>query len=137
MDIETFAAKNRLKTTLSDCGELVVEGRHGQIYEYSDTELGVLFMMRKTQEDPWGRWCPKIWGNIQRAGLAVGMTVRQNAASEGALSFDPMDKVQVKLAIKIAKVRAKKQISEEQKARLVATLREFRARPSIEHTLAF
>lgn len=36
-----------------------------------------------------GKWTPKTWGDLKRAGLAAGMTLRQNGDSEGCMSFDP------------------------------------------------
>jgi hypothetical protein len=50
------------------------------------------------------------------------MIVRQNADSEGCLSFDPRNREQSKLAIQIARVRPKKVLSEEQKAVMASRL---------------
>jgi hypothetical protein len=49
-----------------------------------------------------------------------GMTVRQNGDSEGALSFDGSNPAHAKLAIKIAGVRPKRQLSAERLATLKA-----------------
>ena len=46
----------------------IISGKQGQIHEYSDSELGVMFMMPKTDKEPWGRWCPKIFGQLQAGG---------------------------------------------------------------------
>jgi hypothetical protein len=48
------------------------------------------------------------------------MTIRQNGDSEGCLSFDPKNNEQAKLAIKIAKVRPKRQRTPDQVAKFVA-----------------
>jgi len=120
--IETFAEAHRLHTKLDECGERIIPGKQGQIHEYSDSELGVMFMMPNTDKEPWGRWCPKLWGNFRRAAVAAGMIVRQNADSEGCLSFDPRSRAQSKLAIQIARVRPKKVLSEEQKAVMASRL---------------
>jgi hypothetical protein len=133
MDISTFAEKHRLKTKVDECGESIIAGTYGQIYEYSTEELGVLFMPPPTHDDPCGRWCPKIWNKFKRDALAIGMTLRQNADSEGALSFSPTDKAQIRLAMKMTKLRAKRIISEEQKAKLVATLAAHRQKHCEEH----
>jgi hypothetical protein len=45
--IETFAEAHRLHTKLDGCGERIISGKQGQIHEYSDSELGVMFMMRR------------------------------------------------------------------------------------------
>ena len=126
--IERFASTHRLKSALDECWERIVPGKHGHIYEWNTdgSVFGVMFMPPKTPREPWGKWCPKRWGNFKRAGLALGMTVVQNGDSEGCLSFDPNDKAQVKLAIKIAGVRPKRRISPEQHATLTERLRSLR-----------
>lgn len=120
MTLANFAEKNRLKVMRDDLGDTIIPGKQGHVYEYSATELGVMFMPPRTQAEPWGRWCPKTWGNFKRAAVAAGMTARQNGDSEGCLSFDPKNNEQAKLAIKIAKVRPKRQPTPEQVAKFVA-----------------
>ena len=127
--IEGFAKQLRLKTRVDECGEQIVPGIQGQIYEYSldGSKFRVMFMPPKTAAEPWGRWCPKRWGNFRRAGVTAGMTVLQNGDSEGCLGFDPTNKTQVKLAIKIAGVRAQRRVSPETAARLTEVLAVARA----------
>jgi hypothetical protein len=120
MMLANFAEKNRLKLKRDDRGDTIIVGRQGHLYEYSATELGVMFMPPRTQSEPWGRWCPKAWGNFRRAAVAAGMTLRLNGDSEGCLSFDPDNNEQAKLAIKIAQVRPKRQRAPEQVAKFVA-----------------
>ena len=122
----SFAEKHRLKVKRDDLGDTIIPGKQGHVYEYSATELGVMFMPPRTQAEPWGRWCPKTWGNFKRAAVAAGMTVRQNGDSEGCLSFDPKNNEQAKLAIKIAKVRPKRQRTPDQVARFVAAIQNVR-----------
>jgi hypothetical protein len=120
MTLAIFAEKNRLKVMRDGRGDPVILGKQGHLYEYSTTELGVMFMPPRTESEPWGRWCPKAWGNFKRAAVAAGMTIRQNGDSEGCLSFDPKNNEQAKLAIKIAKVRPKRQRTPDQVAKFVA-----------------
>ncbi len=113
--IERFAKERRLKTAKQNCGdfiEITIPGRQGQIYEYDDQTLAVMFFPAKR--------APKTYGNFKRKALPLGMTLLQDGDSEGCLSFSPKDKEQVKLAIQIGKVRAKRQMSPEQ-ALAVAT----------------
>jgi hypothetical protein len=118
MLIEDFAKQHRLKTGIDECGERIVPGTRGQVYEWSldASKFGVMFMPRKTTAEPWGKWSPKRWGNFRRAGVAAGMTILQNGDSEGCLAFDPANKTQFKLAVKIAGVRPKRRVSPEQAA---------------------
>src|SRR5215831_17084860 len=67
-----------------------------------------------------GKWCPRTWGNYRRAAEATGMTVLQNGDSEGCLGFDPGNSEQVRLALKIAGVRRKRELSLEQMLRLAS-----------------
>ena len=124
--LETFASKYRLKARRNpvDDGAPIIEGRQGHIYEYSDAELGVLFLP--------GKWCPKTWGNFRRKAEALGMTIRQDGDSEGALSFDPSHKEQAKLAIQIAAVRPKRQLAPEHRAKLLAVGFQKRGTPTLE-----
>jgi hypothetical protein len=123
-----FAEKNRLKVKRDDLGDAIILGKQGHLYEYSATELGVMFMPPSTESEPWGRWCPKTWGNLMRAAAAAGMTLRQNGDSEGCLSFDPKNSEQAKLAIKIAKVRPKRQSTPDQVARFLAAVQNARSK---------
>lgn len=130
--LNTFAEDQKLKTRRDECGELIIPGKQGQLYEYSSEKLGVMFMPPKTKDEPWGKWTPRTWNNFKRSALSVGMSVLQNGDSEGCLAFDPNDRAQVKLAIKIAGARVKKQLSPEQIARQVAVLQKFRLQPKVE-----
>ncbi len=126
MTLAIFAEKHRLKVERDDRGDMIILGKQGHLYEYSATELGVMFMPPRTQAEPWGRWCPKTWGNFKRAAAPAGMTLRQNGDSEGCLSFDPKNNEQAKVAIKIAKVRPKRQPTPEQVAKFVAATKNAR-----------
>jgi hypothetical protein len=120
--IHKFAEKNRMKITRDECGDAIIAGRQGQLYPNTESEMGVMFLPPKTRQDSCGRWCPKLWGNFKRAAALIGMVLTQDGDSEGCLSFDPQNAEQVKLAIKIAKVRIRKELSPERKAALAATL---------------
>ena len=128
MTLADFAGKHRLKVRRDDHGDTTILGKQGHLYEYSATELGVMFMPPRTESEPWGRWCPKTWGNFKRAAAAAGMTLRQNGESEGCLSFDPKNNEHAKLAIKIAKVRPKRQPTPDQVARFLAAVQNARSK---------
>jgi len=123
MDIQAFAERYRLKTGPGK----TVEGRTGQIYEYGENRLGVMFAP-PSQADKCGKWCPRTWNKFREAGRALGMIVQQNGDSEGCLLFDPCNREQAKLAIKIAAARPKRQVS----ARQLANLAKFGFRPALE-----
>jgi len=108
IELKSFADRHRLKISRNECGETIIPGKHGQIYEYNEEMLGVMFTPPKTKAEPWGNWCPRTWGNFRRAAEATGMTVLQNGDSEGCLGFDTGNREQVRLALKIAGVRRKR-----------------------------
>jgi hypothetical protein len=126
MTLKEFANTNRLKVTLDDCGDPVIAGKCGEIYEQATDTLAVLFMP-PSKTDHCGRWCPKVWNNFRRTGEALGMRSILNGDSEGAMIFDPESNEQVRLAIKIAKARVKRVVSEDRRAVLAATLAAARA----------
>jgi hypothetical protein len=125
MNIQEFAVEHRLKVRLDTCGDRVIEGRQGQIYEYDENTLGVLFSP-PSKTDSFGRWCPKVWNRLRNLGKTLGMDCRQDGDSEGCLLFDGSNRAQVKLAIQIAKVRAKRILSPERAAAGAATLATYR-----------
>ena len=125
MDLPQFAKKYRLtlKTDNAD-GTEVIFGRTGQIYEYDLDLLCVMFILPK---DAKAR--PRTWQNVRTKCLAAGMILRQNGDAEGSLSFDAENHEQSRLAIKVAGVQQKRNLSEDQRWDLVdraAYARKFR-----------
>jgi len=114
--IRTFAQQHRLPTS-RDIGDktTVIRGRAGcHLYEYSDSELGLMVLSDAKDAHP------RRWAAIRKKCLEAGMILRQNGDDEGALSFDPKDRRQARLAIKLAGCRPKRQLSPEHRARLLA-----------------
>jgi hypothetical protein len=117
--IPKFAETHRLRIKRDVDGTYIIPGNLGDshIYDYSDEELGVLFMpTHKASDKP----RTKLWNSVRRKCIAAGMTLRQNGDDEGALSFDPNNAVQVKLAIKCVRARARRRVSEAHRMKLVA-----------------
>jgi hypothetical protein len=113
--IHMFAQQNRLPTSRETDGTAVIHGRAGcHLYEYSDSELGLMIL--SDAEDA----RPRRWAGIRKKCLEAGMTLRQNGDDEGALSFEPANRQQARLAIKITGARPKRQLSPEHRARLRA-----------------
>jgi hypothetical protein len=114
MDITEFATRQRLKGILDD-GERVIKGKSGQIYEHSEGELGVIYITSATK-------APRIrrWRQMSSACLAAGMTLQQMGDAEGCLSFNPTNPEHVQLAIKLAGVKRKRQVSPEHLAKLAS-----------------
>jgi hypothetical protein len=120
MTITDFATQHRLKTK-HDKGDdtTIIPGKAGQLYEYSDEEFAVMYILPATKPAR-----PRVWEqDVRPVRRAAGMVLRQKGDAEGALSFNPENREQVKLAIKLAGVKRKRQMSEKQKAVAEAALR--------------
>jgi|SRR5437588_11681305 len=110
--LETFAEKHRVRITKHSGDDTrIIAGKRGHLYEYGEDLLGVMFMPPPTAGQPWGKWQPRTWNNFKRAGQTVGMTMLQDGDSEGCMGFDPENPRQSKLALKMAGIKAKRQIS--------------------------
>jgi hypothetical protein len=125
--IQVFADQNRLRTSRETDGTTVICGQGGcHLYEYSDCELALMIVCDT------GDTCPRRWSGIRKKCIAAGMTLRQNAENEGALSFDPNNKPQSRLAIKVTGVRPKRRLSPEHRAKLLAVGFQKRGKPALE-----
>jgi hypothetical protein len=111
MTLREFAEKHNLRLKRDNDDTSVVEGRTGQLYEYSGSELGVLILPPT--------YTPRLYSAIKKKCLSSGMSLLQDGDAEGTFSFDPTDKEQATMAIKVAQVRPKKQISEAHKRKLL------------------
>lgn len=125
--IHAFAEHNRLRTSRESDGTTVIRGQAGcQLYEYGEGELGLLVFSERHNRRP------RRWAAIRKKCLATGMTLRQNGDEEGAFSFDPNNRQQSRLAIKIAGARPKRQLSPEHRAKLLAVGFQKRSNPTLE-----
>jgi len=125
--LKALSEKHRLKTSMDKCGEPIIEGKHGHIYDYSGTNLGVMFIPEEHR--------PRLWTSHKGSAEVVGMRLIQDGDAEGCLVFDPESKEQVTLAFKIAKIRRRKQLSPKRLAELTAQLakaRNSRLNPTVE-----
>jgi hypothetical protein len=118
MSIREFGTKYRA-TVKRDRGDdtLTITGKRGNIYEYSEKELGVMFIPTlRADQSPKAR----MWNALTLEAKAAGMVLRQSGDGEGAFSFDPSNETQCRLALKIAGVRKRRQLSPEHVSKLVA-----------------
>jgi hypothetical protein len=108
-----------------------IVGRIGEIYQYKDSELALMLCGGGATGS--GRWA-----RVRSKCLAAGMTLRQNGDDEGAVSFDPTNRKQTALAIKVAGARPKRRLSPEHKAKLLATNQQnrFSVQPTVLLSLA-
>jgi hypothetical protein len=122
MNLRTFAATHRLHTNRDVDGTDIIAGKHGHIYEHSDTQLGLLFMPPAARA--------RLWSATKAKATTAGIIVRQNADSEGTLLFDCHNPVQARLAVSLVRVRPRRVLTDEQ--RLALSERLSKARQSIQ-----
>jgi len=108
MNIKTFSTQHKLKIKLDECWDRIIPGKMGQIYEFSDTELGLLYLGTNAAA------CSRR----RTACESAGMSINQSGDAEFAASFDPQNPVQVALAIKIAAIKRKRTLSPAHRAKL-------------------
>lgn len=113
MDMREFAHKFRLKTSRDECGEVIIPGKHGQIYEWGPGIFGCLVMAKST----------RYWNATRRKLIASGFRAIQNGDTEGTALFNPQDVGQAGLAMKAVGSKRKRDLTEAQKAALVKRLR--------------
>ena len=133
MDIKQFAERHRLRLVRDKSDNTAVTiGKGGQIYEYSDDELGVMFITPVSKPAR-----THYWRKMSAQCVVAGMTMRQCGDAEGALSFNPDNRDHVRLAMKLAGVRPKRLPSVAQIANLEKGNR-FQKRPDTrtEHELS-
>jgi len=113
MDMREFASKLRLKSMRDECGDVIIPGKYGQIYEWDPGSFGCLVMTKSTRP----------WNATRRKLMAAGFRAIQNGDAEGTLLFNPQDLGQAGLAIKAVGAKRKRNLTEAQKAALVQRLR--------------
>lgn len=125
MGIKQFAERYRLKLVRDRFDDTaVIIGKGGQIYEYSDDELGLMSITPVSKPAR-----THFWRKMSAQCVAAGMTMRQRGDAEGVLSFDPLSPEHVRLAMKLAGVRARRQLSAEHRAKLLAAGQSTRLKP--------
>ena len=112
--IKEFAEQHKLTAKTDSCGETVIPGNprdakrvedRPHIFDNGDGRLGVCYL----DTGP----APSVakYRNAQRKMLAAGFVQNQSGDAEGTLLFDPANKEQSKLAIKVVKARPNRQLS--------------------------
>jgi hypothetical protein len=112
MNVSEFAEQYRLKVSRDDCGEKIISGKAGHVYENGDDRLGVCLMFKSARK----------WMSVQRRLLAAGFTLKQDGDSEGTLLFDPDNVDQVAAAIRETRIRPRRVLSEDARIALVQRL---------------
>src|ERR1700746_3355363 len=122
--LDRFASTHNLRIRRDECGDPIVSGKHGHIYE-ADGMLGVCLLDNRPSLPTKARTLL----NLRRKALAAGFTPHQLGEAESILLFDPEDKEQASLAIRLVRAKAKRTLTPERRAALVqqmARVRQYR-----------
>jgi hypothetical protein len=114
MTLTTFAENNRLTVKKDDCGDAIIQGKYGHIYEYGSGKLGVCITSNSGNAYRWNR--------TRAAFIAAGMELSQNGHDEGCATFDPTDATQARTAMVHAKVRVRRRVSPKTREAMMANL---------------
>lgn len=107
MTLEKFAQDHRVRLRRDQCGEQIVSGRAGHVYDTADgLRFGVLLMFNS----------PRKWNSAKKKLEAGGFTIRQDADCEGTALFCPSNMDQAKTAIEIVRARRIRQLTPQQRA---------------------
>ena len=104
MNIITFTEKNRLRVRRDECGDVVVVGKLGQLYQHDDGLVGLLLISPNGDD-------PKLDCTLRsrkRKALAEGLKLHQEGDYESTFLFDSEDKQHTQLAIRLIGARRKR-----------------------------
>ncbi len=123
MDIAQFAETYRVRTRRDECGETIVCGKlwkaqpkphrmYGhQIYDHGEGRFGLILMFAVDDgKEIGGSGKSARWNNAKKKLLAAGFTLKQDGDAEGVCLFDPNNKAQSALALKLARVRFRRTV---------------------------
>ena len=93
-----------------------------RIYDYGDGRFGLLLMFEMDNDhEIGGSGRSAKWANAKKKLVDAGI-IRQEGDAEGITLFDPENKAQSRLALKLAGIRVKRQLTEDQRKALANRL---------------
>lgn len=101
--LQAFAEKNRLTAKLDADRTYIIPGKRGHLYAFSDTRMAATAYGPETS--------PKKWGRLRREGLDIGLVLVQDGDEEGTMTFDPGNRAQVRLVLKLLGVKRRRTCS--------------------------
>jgi hypothetical protein len=121
MHIEEFSQQYRVRTRRDECGNTVIPGKlwkaqpkptrsYGhQVFEFDDGRFGVLLMFHVDNgHEIGGSGKSARCANARKTLLLAGFTLHQDGDAEGVALFNPENKAQSRLALKLAGVRKRR-----------------------------
>jgi hypothetical protein len=96
-----FSEHYWLRVKRDDCGDPIIRGKLGHLYEYSAGRIGIVLEAPSKSAA-----LDATLRSRKRRAIAAGFNLRQEGDSEAILLFDPADTKQARLAIQL--IHAKK-----------------------------
>jgi hypothetical protein len=139
MDITDFAQQHRVRTRRDECGEMIIPGKlwkrqptrriYGHhVYDCGDGRFGALLMFHvDAGHEIGGSGKTAKWTFAKEKLKAAGFSIFRDGDAEGIALFNPEDKQQSRLALKIAGCRLRRQLSPERSQALADRLAVARA----------
>jgi hypothetical protein len=121
-EVKHFADTYRVRARRDECGELILPGRIGHVYEHGAGRFGV-YLSYPTK---------RAWSSAKRTLTATGFTIRQNGDMEGTVLFDPENEQQARLALTIARIRKRRVLTAEQRQRMADRMRSIKKGVSVK-----
>lgn len=101
-----FSQRYRLKIRRDGCGDPIVPAKLGHLYEHGNGRFGIVL------EDPANRPTrARALLSRRRKALAAGFTLHQAGDAESILLFDPENREQARLAIRLVGAKARRRCS--------------------------
>lgn len=126
MNIYQFASEYRARVCRDESSDPILPGKHGDIFEgFENGLLGVCFITPATNPPRTGYWRKR-----KAAAISAGMVLRQEGDAEGVFSFDPTNPAQASLALKLAGVKRRRELSPDRRAAAIARLEAHRLKPN-------
>jgi hypothetical protein len=120
-----FAEQHRLRVKRDECGDLVIRGKFGHLYELDAGRFGIVLEAPADNARS-----DKALRARKRRAIAAGFPLRQEGDFEGILLFDPGDPKQTGLAVRLIHAKKIRQAAPPTDAQLrVRALFSSRARP--------
>jgi hypothetical protein len=105
MTIQEFCKLYRLKLTKDRCGEEIIPGKLGQLFDHGDGQFGMVL-----EDTSSGPSRGRVLLSRKRAAVHGGFSLKQRGECESVLLFDPQDRKQAELAVKLVMARKKRNV---------------------------
>ena len=104
--VVTFAEKYRVRVKRDDCGECVVRGKLGHLYEHDACRFGI-----SLEAPPNNARSDRTLRARRRRAIGAGFVTHQEGDSEAVLIFNPADTKQARLAIRLIDAKKIRQVA--------------------------